>query len=339
MNVLISIIIPVYNVEDYLERCLDSIIHQSYKNIEIIVINDGSTDSSLKILEKYALKNSRIIIVNQENKGLSGARNIGVEKAIGDYIWFVDGDDFIDNDACERLISFVEKENQDLDILVFGKKDEYLNNKSISLPKKICQKKYLSGQEYFKENIRNGNYRTNVCDKWVRRKLITDNNLTFVNGKLYEDMLFSLKMFMYAANTLVVPIYPYHYVHYNPNSITTLIRRKDLDVLFFVDEAYSFLRCNHFDISEKSLEFNILIFNWVSATLLNKYVGLSFKHKDAMYIFNKVIANIPFNESVYCCSRNNCGLRKRFFACILRLSPFVYRIILYLALKIQRFVY
>lgn len=105
MNVLISIIIPVYNVEDYLERCLDSIIHQSYKNIEIIVINDGSTDSSLKILEKYALKNSRIIIVNQENKGLSGARNIGVEKAIGDYIWFVDGDDFIDNDACERLIS------------------------------------------------------------------------------------------------------------------------------------------------------------------------------------------------------------------------------------------
>lgn len=277
--------------------------------------------------------------MNQENKGLSGARNIGVEKAIGDYIWFVDGDDFIDNDACERLISFVEKENQDLDILVFGKKDEYLNNKSISLPKKICQKKYLSGQEYFKENIRNGNYRTNVCDKWIRRKLITDNNLTFVNGKLYEDMLFSLKMFMYAANTLVVPIYPYHYVHYNPNSITTLIRRKDLDVLFFVDEAYSFLRCNHFDISEKSLEFNILIFNWVSATLLNKYVGLSFKHKDAMYIFNKVIANIPFNESVYCCSRNNCGLRKRFFACILRLSPFVYRIILYLALKIQRFVY
>ena len=101
---VISIIVPVYNTEKYLEKNINSLINQTYKNIEIIFINDGSTDKSLEILEKYAQKDKRIKIINQEKQGVSNARNKGIDSATGKYIMFVDSDDWIDMDACENLI-------------------------------------------------------------------------------------------------------------------------------------------------------------------------------------------------------------------------------------------
>ena len=97
----ISVIIPVYNVEKYLGQCLDSVVNQTFKDIEIICIDDGSTDSSLDILKKYAQIDSRIIIINSENNGVSEARNKGIERAKGDYIYFIDGDDYIDQQCLE----------------------------------------------------------------------------------------------------------------------------------------------------------------------------------------------------------------------------------------------
>ena len=95
MEELVSIILPIYNAEKYLERCLESIITQTYANIEIILINDGSTDNSINIIKEYAIKDSRIIIIDKENEGVSVARNIGILKARGKYICFVDADDYI----------------------------------------------------------------------------------------------------------------------------------------------------------------------------------------------------------------------------------------------------
>jgi glycosyltransferase involved in cell wall biosynthesis len=113
-NKLVSIIIPAYNVENYISRCLDSVILQSYQNIEILVINDGSTDNTLSIIESYRVRDRRISLINQKNKGLSAARNVGLDVSQGDYIYFVDGDDFISEKTIELLVYFSGKNNLDI---------------------------------------------------------------------------------------------------------------------------------------------------------------------------------------------------------------------------------
>ena len=115
---MISIIIPIYNAERYLKRCLDSICDQSYKNLEIILVNDGSTDNSLQICEEYKRKDYRIEILNKKNEGVSIARNLGIDIAKGRYILFVDCDDWLEPNLCEKSISMIEKEN--VKVLTFG---------------------------------------------------------------------------------------------------------------------------------------------------------------------------------------------------------------------------
>ena len=110
----VSIIVPVYNVEKYLRKCLDSLINQTLKDIEIICINDGSTDKSLEILEEYKNRDSRIILLNQENSGQSIARNNGIKKATGEYIGFVDPDDWVENNMIKCLIDEIKSEKVDL---------------------------------------------------------------------------------------------------------------------------------------------------------------------------------------------------------------------------------
>lgn len=111
---LISVIVPVYNVEQYLPKCLDSIIDQTYKNIEIICIDDGSPDNSIEILRWYAAKDNRINIISQKNMGLSGARNTGIKNCHGDYIMFLDSDDWLDLDTCEKACEAINEYNPDL---------------------------------------------------------------------------------------------------------------------------------------------------------------------------------------------------------------------------------
>ena len=137
----ISIILPVYNVEKYLKQCLDSIINQTFTDFECICVNDGSTDSSLKILQQYASKDNRFKIINQENKGLSESRNIGLSVAIGDYILFIDSDDFIDNNFCEVLYMDTIKYKAEL---VFGGIYKYYSDKQkckCNVLKEFCQEK------------------------------------------------------------------------------------------------------------------------------------------------------------------------------------------------------
>ncbi|MBQ8784417.1 MAG: glycosyltransferase family 2 protein [Alphaproteobacteria bacterium] len=108
MSHTVTVVIPVYNVEKYLEQCLDSVINQTYKDIEIICINDGSTDNSITILEKYALSDNRIKIISQTNQGISAARNAGIKVATGKYITFLDSDDFLSRDAIEKMVTAIE---------------------------------------------------------------------------------------------------------------------------------------------------------------------------------------------------------------------------------------
>ena len=136
---LVSVVLPIYNVEKYLPKCLDSVVGQSYENIEIICVNDGSPDNSIAVLESYAEKDSRIIIINQENTGLSGARNTGIEAATGDYIIFLDSDDWMDAEAVETAMQYAEK----ADTVMWGYIREF-HDKSL-------EKKIFDGDRSFDE--------------------------------------------------------------------------------------------------------------------------------------------------------------------------------------------
>ena len=115
-----SIVIPVYNVEKYLHQCLNSVINQTYKNLEIICINDGSKDNSLIILNEYLQKDNRIVIVNQKNSGVSSARNKGIRLSTGDFISFIDSDDYLDLNVYEKCVQRIISDNSD--IIIFEKK-------------------------------------------------------------------------------------------------------------------------------------------------------------------------------------------------------------------------
>lgn len=140
----ISIIVPVYNVQEYISQCLESLIHQTYHNTEIILINDGSKDNTSSILQDYSIKDNRIIVINQENQGVSASRNEGLKRASGDYIMFCDSDDWYELNACEIALKTIIENNAD--IVMFGYVREYKGN---SLPKAMFNENQLffEGQE------------------------------------------------------------------------------------------------------------------------------------------------------------------------------------------------
>ena len=162
----ISIIVPVYNVEDYIERCLYSLVNQTYKNIEIIVINDGSTDKSLEIAKKFCEKDSRIKIYTKKNGGLSAARNFGLKKITGDYVMFVDSDDWLELKALKQLSKYMN----DYDILCFNYIIENNNNVEVVNPKRFdfipSVNNYILGQP-------------SACTKMYKSSLFLDNNIKF----------------------------------------------------------------------------------------------------------------------------------------------------------------
>lgn len=126
MNYKVSIIVPIYNVQKYIYKCIDSILSQTYKNLEIILVDDGSPDNCGKICDEYASKDNRIIVVHTKNGGLSAARNVGLNKSTGNFIIFVDSDDYLENSAIEDCLNYIKTNN--CDILIFNWYNVYLNN-------------------------------------------------------------------------------------------------------------------------------------------------------------------------------------------------------------------
>lgn len=213
----ISIIVPIYNVEKYLERCISSLINQTYKNIEIILVNDGSTDNSLIICEKYKDIDSRIILVNKENGGLSDARNKGLLKVTGEYILFVDSDDYIEKDTCMKFIKILTSVSPDI---VVGNGFRVENNK-MELIKTLNSKKLnLSGKEYLKRELKNNSMKMMVWLNLYKKQFLLENNLYFKKGIFHEDEEFMPRVFLKAKNVLITDFIFYYYV-IRENSITT----------------------------------------------------------------------------------------------------------------------
>lgn len=209
----VSVIIPVYNVEQYLERCLDSIINQTLKDIEIVIINDGSTDNSLNICTKYAKRDNRIKIITQKNGGLAAARNTGLEYAMGEYIGFVDSDDWIDLDFYEKLYNTAKKYNCDIAYADFIRKGKNKHKRRMNFETEIVSTE-------IHDKIKNCKNLTLGCvwNKIYRKELLANNHLDFPYGHVYEDGLFSMKSLYYANSIVSVPS-TYYYYFVNSTSI------------------------------------------------------------------------------------------------------------------------
>ena len=187
----VSIIIPVYNTEKFLKRCLDSIINQTFKDIEIVCVNDGSKDNSLNILKEYHQKDNRILIINQENSGVSAARNAGVIKSSGEYIMFVDSDDWIELDTVESVYYIIEKSN--VDVVKFNCiTDNSYKNEELEKGD-LCgleEKEFSTSQNGFVElintRILSGELYCSVCLLMIRKEALLKTSL-FVKGIPYAE--------------------------------------------------------------------------------------------------------------------------------------------------------
>lgn len=232
---MISIIVPIYNVAQYLPKCLDSLLNQTYENIEIICVNDGATDGSSDILEKYAAKDKRIKIITQKNEGLSGARNTGIKAANGEWTMFVDSDDWIAASCCQTLI---EKTESNHDLYIFNYIRERENN---SYPKYIFEKEEITFEEeqtewLFKRLIApndkelvNPDKLDSLSTAWgklYKTRIIKEKNIQFVSTKEIgtEDLLFNIYYFTYIKSAFYIPSTLYHYRKNNITSLTKLYK-------------------------------------------------------------------------------------------------------------------
>lgn len=263
----ISIVVPVYNVENYLVRCLNSLLNQTLKDIDIICVNDGSTDGSVEILKEFANKDSRIKIINKENGGLSSARNEGMKYVTTDYVGFVDSDDWVEPDTYELALAAMEKNN--VDIVCWGAKIvvENIEEDNIGV---VLAKDY--------HNIKNVGYKeindsilcrttVTVWNKLFKTKIINDNNLTFPNGLIYEDNEFFLKYAIYCQSAYYIDKYLYNYLQRSNSIIGNMCTKKSnkaLDYIKIYENIYKYYeRLNLLDKHKDliSNKFNSIMWN------------------------------------------------------------------------------
>ena len=220
-----SIIIPVYNVETYLRDCLDSVCNQSFTDWEAVCVNDGSTDGSFAFLEEFATKESRFRIISQPNGGLSAARNTGLMAARGEYVLFLDSDDWLEPNALEILASNLSDE----DMLCFSGRRYFEAENAFQEPDRLICCKYLSGMDYYNDNALARRDFAFVCVvlRAYRRSFLLDNDLLFEVGIFHEDNLFTPKACFFARRVKVLDKCLYDY-RVRENSITTTVSPKRL---------------------------------------------------------------------------------------------------------------
>lgn len=207
-NPLISLIIPCYNAEKTLEKCLISVCGQTYGNLEIIIVDDGSTDGSMQIYTKYQSQDHRIKIIKQENSGVSKARNIGLKSATGDYICFVDSDDWVDANYCAKLLQLLKDENADIAIIEASYEDE---NGQIVFQKPTTTETIFDGRKALSLLLEDTVIQSHPWGKLYKSDLIKDLNFP-ENLKCFEDYSTLFKIFDQAEKVVISNDKLYHYI-------------------------------------------------------------------------------------------------------------------------------
>ena len=228
---MISVIVPVYNVEEYLEECLKSIQKQTYSDIEVILVNDGSTDRSKEICERYCEKDSRFKLVNQENKGLSGARNRGMLESKGEFISFVDSDDVLKEDMLEQLMK--QMTSEDIDIVECW----YTNEKQeleLSTPKNVKTIFQGDSKEALVSLCKDNIVRLNAVAKLFRRQVIV--NFPFLEGLFYEDVYGGIGILKHIRKMVKINYIGYYYRVRQGSIMNREFNIKNLDLFTICDK-------------------------------------------------------------------------------------------------------
>ena len=274
----ISVIVPVYNVEKYIRRCIDSILHQTYRNLEIILINDGSTDSSGEICDEYTVIDSRVKVIHQKNSGVSQARNIGLDNCTGEFVSFIDSDDYIDINLFTECYKKIKINNPDLidwGILFFNLKGQVQRNVIHELPKNILIDRQRIVSEIIPQlvhtmpmdNLYLGSWITN---KLFRKDIIVNNKIRFnPDIKLWEDGIFTIEYLKY-CNNLICLDNSYYYYRDTPNSLST---KNDSNLYNYVINIYEKYRSMYSDIydfnNRCACEYRFQLAHGIISRLLN----------------------------------------------------------------------
>ena len=228
---MISVIVPVYNVEEYLEECLESIKRQTYTDIEVILVNDGSIDRSKEICERYCEKDSRFKLLNQENKGLSGARNRGMLESKGEFISFVDSDDVLKEDMLEQLMK--QMTSEDIDIVECW----YTNEKQeleLSTPKNVKTIFQGDSKEALVSLCKDNIVRLNAVAKLFRRQVIV--NFPFLEGLFYEDVYGGIGILKHIRKMVKINYIGYYYRVRQGSIMNREFNIKNLDLFTICDK-------------------------------------------------------------------------------------------------------
>lgn len=260
----LSIIIPVYNTEKYVEQCLKSCLLQDlpFRNYEIVVVNDGTKDLSMNIVNQIAAEYSNVVVLNQENKGLSAARNTGLSYAQGKYIWFIDSDDWIENNCLREIIERMDKD--DLEGLVHAG-IRYIDDDNVLFVKTDYPSQTLSGRDYMASVIIN----CAAVKTIYRRDFLYKNHLLFYEGIYHEDLEFTPRAY-YFIDRLGFTNHHYYYNRLTPGSITQKPNpKKAFDLITVARNLYEFK--NNHESKSVSVAFDNLIGQALNLSLFQHY--------------------------------------------------------------------
>jgi glycosyltransferase involved in cell wall biosynthesis len=287
---LVSVIVPVYNVEQYLRECLDSILNQTFQDMEIICINDGSTDNSKVILDEYAQKDSRIVVINQENKGQGNARNAGLKVASGKYIAFVDSDDWIDKEMLSSTVPFLA-DNVDVVIFnvnIFGGIDEPM-------------KKYFYTGFRGKSDLDGSTIYHCPATPWnkiYRKDIIDKYEVLFPEGLLFEDNSFHWKYLMHAKKAYFMSQKFYNY-RIRKGSTMTIVKLRSArinDHFLVCQEIFEYMK--KYDLTKKYSSFFPKFFKHCITIALSYTSNQKKSLEIANYVWSKI--DIPVNDDIIC---------------------------------------
>ncbi|QUH25041.1 glycosyltransferase [Serpentinicella alkaliphila] len=300
----ISIVVPIYKVQDLLDRCVISLINQTNRDIEIILVDDGSPDDCPKMCDSYAKQDSRIRVIHKENGGLSDARNEGIKASEGQYILFVDSDDYIDLDTCEKLINLINEKQYD--IITFGAKKIVDTDVDLMSPSKNFFDKEYQGLEYFKLELKNKNMKMAVWLNLYKKDFLIDNSLFFEEGLLHEDEQWTPRVFLKAKSVRVINEFFYNYVIRNES--ITMKKDKSRNGLHIIKTCH-YLEGIARDVDD--YEFRVYFYDYLSMLYLhainigNLYdktesYDVNFLNRKPRTLKNKLkVVLFKFNKNIY----------------------------------------
>lgn len=278
---LISVVIPLYNVDRYLSRCLDSVVAQTYKNLEILLIDDGSTDRGPSICDEYATKDPRIVVVHKENGGLSDARNKGIDEMTGTYVTFIDSDDYVDEDYVETLYNMIAEDNTKLSIC----SHRVLYDTGKIIEKATGERSVLDSKTVLERILYDEGIDLSSWAKLYSSELFMD--VRFPVGRVFEDSATTYKLVDLCDRVSLNSVSKYNYMIRSNSISTSKFTSKKMDLITATDEMTAYIAGKYPDL-QKACDRRLM---YAYLSTLSQLVKDTSKHKEESVLMNYINSN------------------------------------------------